>query len=115
VGTFAVGQVIVFPFPFSNLERNKFRPALLLASVGRGDWLVCQITSNAYSDKRAIEINNKDFVSGSLQRVSYVRSGKLFTAHEIIFSGFAGQLSTEKFLEIREAVIMLLRKGSDGE
>jgi mRNA interferase MazF len=115
VGTFAVGQVIVFPFPFSNLEQNKFRPALLLASVGRGDWLVCQITSNAYSDKRAIEINNKDFVSGSLQRVSYARSGKLFTAHESIFSGFAGQLSTEKFLEIREAVIMLLRKGSDGE
>jgi len=112
VGTFAVGQVVVLPFPFSNLEQSKFRPALLLASVGRGDWLVCQITSNAYTDKNAIEINNEDFISGSLQRLSYARVGKLFTASEGIFSGLLGQLQTEKYLEIREAVIQLLRSGS---
>ena len=109
MGAFAIGQVVVLPFPFSNLEQHKYRPALLLANVGRGDWLVCQITSNAYADNRAIEINNPDFVTGSLQRVSYARAGKLFTAHESLFSGIAGQLQPEKLLEMKEAVILLVR------
>jgi hypothetical protein len=39
------------PFPFSDLTRNKFRPALLLAEVGRGDWIACQITSNAFAEE----------------------------------------------------------------
>jgi len=55
MGTLAVGQVIVLPFPFSDLQK-KIRPALLLASVGRGDWIVCQITSKAYFDALAIGI-----------------------------------------------------------
>jgi hypothetical protein len=51
MGAFAAGQVVVLPFPFSDLTRNKFRPALLLAEVGRGDWIACQITSNAFAEE----------------------------------------------------------------
>ena len=51
MGAFAAGQVVVLPFPFSDLTRNKFRPALLLADVGRGDWIACQITSNAFAEE----------------------------------------------------------------
>ena len=50
MGAFTAGQVVVLPFPFSDLTRNKFRPALLLAEVGRGDWIACQITSNAFAE-----------------------------------------------------------------
>ena len=35
--TLAAGQVVVLPFPFSELSRKKLRPALLLADAGRGD------------------------------------------------------------------------------
>ena len=80
MGAFAAGQVVVLPFPFSDLTRNKFRPALLLGDAGRGDWIACQITSNAYADARAITVDHADFVSGGLQRLSYARPGKLFTA-----------------------------------
>jgi len=44
MGPFAAGQVVLLPFPFSDLSRSKFRPALLLADAGRGDWIACQIT-----------------------------------------------------------------------
>jgi len=64
------------PFPFSDLSHSKFRPALLLGEVGRGDWIACQITSNPFADPRAVEITDADFTSGGLQRVSYVRPGK---------------------------------------
>ena len=69
MGTFAAGQVVVLPFPFSDLSRKKLRPALLLADAGRGDWIACQITSNPYADNRAITLAESEFVEGGLQRV----------------------------------------------
>jgi len=80
------------PFPFSDLSHSKFRPALLLADADRGDWIACQITSNPFADPRAGEITDSDFAAGGLQRVSYVRPGKLFTAHHDLFTTTAGAL-----------------------
>ena len=107
--TLAAGQVVLLPFPFSDLSRSKHRPALLLANVGRGDWVACQITSNPYADLRAVEIRDDDFESGSLKRVSCARPGKLFTAHETLFASSVGALRREKLAAVREAVIELLR------
>ena len=45
MGTFAAGEVVLLPFPFSDLTGNKLRPALLLANVDRGDWIACQINA----------------------------------------------------------------------
>ena len=44
----AAGTVVLVPFPFSDLSQAKLRPAVVLADVGRGDWILCQITSNPY-------------------------------------------------------------------
>ncbi len=74
------GSVVLVRFPFSDLSSFKLRPAAVLAFSGRNDWILCQITSNPYSDPRAIRIDGSDFEIGSLQRVSYARPGKLFTA-----------------------------------
>ncbi|MCK9994262.1 MAG: mRNA interferase MazF [Alphaproteobacteria bacterium] len=92
MGPFAAGQIVILPFPFSDLSQSKFRPALLLADAGRGDWIACQITSNPYADAHAIALTDSDFLSGGLQLLSYARPGKLFTANEALFSGSAGVL-----------------------
>ena len=72
------GSVVLVRFPFSDLSSSKLRPAVVLAFTGRDDWILCQVTSNPYSDPTAIRINENDFEIGSLQRVSYARPGKLF-------------------------------------
>lgn len=80
----------------------------MLAAVGKGDWIVCQITSNAYGDQRAVALRDKDFSVGGLLRESFVRPGKLFTAHESLFSDVADAL-THTFLDsVRQAVVKLL-------
>ena len=112
MGLFAAGQVAILRFPFSDLSRSKLRPALLLADVGRGDWVACQITSNPYADPMAVAIGAADFASGGLQRTSYVRPGKLFTANESLFVSTAATVRIEKLLEVRGAVIVLLQGGS---
>jgi len=53
---FSVGDVVFVNFPFSNLEKSKLRPAVIIASVQNHDWILCQITSKSYSDTRSIEL-----------------------------------------------------------
>jgi len=65
MGAFAAGQVVLLPFPFSDLTRSKLRPALLLADAGRDDWIACQIASNPYADPHAILLMPEDFTSGA--------------------------------------------------
>ena len=50
----AAGAIVLVRFPFSDLSQSKLRPAIALADAGRGDWILCQVTSNPYSDTRAI-------------------------------------------------------------
>lgn len=109
MGAFAAGQIVILPFPFSDLSQSKFRPALLLADAGRGDWIACQITSNLYADTHAIALNEADFSLGGLQLLSYARPGKLFTANEALFSGKAGILIDASLNKVRETVAELVR------
>jgi mRNA interferase MazF len=76
MGAFASRQVVLLSFPFSDLSAQKLRPALILANAGRGDWVLCQITSNPYADSRAVALTASDFASGGLRRVSYARPNK---------------------------------------
>lgn len=109
MGAFAARQVVLLPFPFSDLTRSKFRPAAVLAEVDRGDWVLCQITSNPYADPRAIEMAQSDFATGGLRRTSYARPGKLFTAHETFFNTVLGELTQAAHGSIVGSVIGLLR------
>jgi mRNA interferase MazF len=100
MGPFAIGGVVVLAFPYSDLSYQKIRPALMLANAERGDWVLCQITSQAFGDKRAISIQDSDFQDGSLLRQSYARPLKLFTAHESTFKSVVGNLLPTKLQEV---------------
>lgn len=41
------GQVVLMPFPYTNLASNKKRPVLLLRKLDQkqDDWLVCMVSS----------------------------------------------------------------------
>jgi len=111
MGTPAIGEVVLISFPFSDLSASKLRPALVLASAGRDDWICLQITSKPYADANPIELTDGDFAGGSLQRTSYLRPGKLFTAHHSLFQRTAGRINEKKLEQTRNAVIELIRLG----
>ena len=106
----ATGDVVLVRFPFSDLSQVKLRPAVVLADAGRGDWILCQITSNPYSDPHAVELLASSFQRGSLQRTSYARPGKLFTANAQLVVGLAGTLTRPALSKVLEAVITLLQR-----
>lgn len=103
------GAVVLVPFPFSNLSQAKLRPAVVLAEAGRGDWILCQITSNPYGDVRAIELTDASFATGSLRTMSYARPGKLLTANRDLMTTQVGVLKADAFRQVVEAAITILR------
>ena len=104
MGKFAVGEVVLVSFPFSNLQGQKVRPALVLAKAEIDDLILCQITSKPYASKLAIRIKSGDFTKGSLPVISYVRPNKLFTANSSIIKKTAGQLSPAATKSILKSV-----------
>ena len=104
------GSVVLVKFPFSDLSSSKLRPAVVLAFTGRDDWILCQVTSNPYFDTTAIRIDESDFESGSLQRVSYARPGKLFTANSSLMIAEPGRLHAMAFNNIINTIVGILRK-----
>ena len=79
--------------------------------MGQGDFLLCQITSNPYSDPKAIELSDEDFEEGSLRRISYARPGKLFTAHESLIKEKVGKLGHASQEKVTQAVVALINDG----
>jgi len=86
------GDVVIVPFPFSDLSQAKRRPALVLASLLGDDLILCQITSRAVTDTYAVPVEDGDFVSGGLSVSSNIRPNRLFTADQRIVLDVAGRL-----------------------
>jgi mRNA interferase MazF len=105
----SAGSVVLVPFPFSDLSQSKLRPAVVLADAGNGDWILCQLTSNAYSDARAVRLTKSDFTKGSLRIDSYARPGKLFTANQELVVAEVGVLAGKAFDGVLSAVVRILR------
>lgn len=70
MGAPSAGAVVLVPFPFSDLTQAKLRPAVVLGDAGRGDFILCQVTSNPDGDPLAIELTTADFASGTRERIS---------------------------------------------
>jgi mRNA interferase MazF len=105
MGRFIKGDVIVLPFPFSDLTANKKRPALVVANLTGNDVIVCLITSQNAKDNYAIPLLNNDFASGSLRQNSNLRPNRLFTADSSIVLYRIGTLEQKKMEDITTKII----------
>jgi len=110
VGRFVKGDVVVIPFPFSDLSASKRRPALVLVDLPGDDVILCQITSQAVSGPYAIPLRRGDFAVGGLNRDSNVRPDRLFTADSHLIAYRAGGLTSMKVDEIVRQVVALITK-----
>jgi mRNA interferase MazF len=104
------GDVVVVPFPFSDLSQAKRRPALVVAELEGDDLLLCQITSQRIRDNYAILLEDNDFESGGLRQKSNIRPNRLFTADEHIVLYKAGHLRNEKVREVIRKIVELLQR-----
>ncbi|MEX0648062.1 MAG: type II toxin-antitoxin system PemK/MazF family toxin [Balneolaceae bacterium] len=105
---FVKGDVVVVPFPFSDLSRSKRRPALVIQHFDGEDLILAQITSRPIRDKYAQPLNDSDFKKGSLRKQSNIRPNKLFTCSENLILYKIGNLKKEKMQFIIRAIKHIL-------
>lgn len=86
-------QVVVVPFPFSDLSGTKRRPALVIADWGGSDVILCQITSKAKFDGHEVGVDSTDYASGGLPVPSNIRPNKIFTADKRTLLSVTGKIS----------------------
>ncbi|MCY4595803.1 MAG: type II toxin-antitoxin system PemK/MazF family toxin [Bryobacterales bacterium] len=78
------GDIVLVPFPFSDLSSTKKRPALVVSPDGFNkrtqDVVLVAITSQP-SDSYVVALSEADYVDGELPLASFVKISKLFTIH----------------------------------
>ena len=111
MAAFAAGAVVLVPFPFSDLSQAKLRPAVVLADVRRGDFILWQVTSNPYGDPTAVTLLDEWFLEGSLRRMCNARPMKIFTANESLIVARVAILQAEAVVEITDRIVRVLRTG----
>jgi mRNA interferase MazF len=98
---FAIGDVVVAAFPFSDLRYFKNRPALVVGFSDFNDIILCQITSIPDGDLQKIKLTGRSFKSGGLPAVSYARPDKLFTLDRGLIKNIVGSLTIETIGEVK--------------
>ena len=103
------GDVVVVPFPFSDLSASKKRPALVIAVLTGNDAILCQITSKARFDSYSLALADTHFEKGRLNVPSRIRPNRLFTADESIILYKAGSLREVKINEVEEELFRIIK------
>jgi len=106
---FVKGDIVVIPFPFSDLSGTKRRPALVITDLPYDDIILCQITSISKLDNLTIPLKNDDFISGSLSVESFIRPNKIFTADKNLILYKIGHISDEKITEVINKLVSILQ------
>jgi len=107
---FVKGDIVVFPFPYTDLSNTKMRPCLVLSNEMKEDILLCQITSkNSIRDNYVIELKKSETDCGSLMIDSYIRPNMLFTASKHQIVKIVCKLKKQKYAEVVEKIIKIIK------
>ncbi len=101
------GQIVLFPFPNTDLVRGKLRPALVVGKLPGAfdDWLICMISTQTrhfhqgFDDR--IQQGDADFTRSGLKQTSIIRVGRLAVVDASVLVGWVGEISPSRLASIR--------------
>ena len=104
------GNIVLFKFPQTDLEKGKLRPALVISKVpGKyRDWLICMISTQKHQIQKNYDIiiskKSPEFNSTGLKSESVIRTTRLAVVSEDILLGSIGKISKKLLKEIRKNI-----------
>ena len=101
------GDIILVPFPFTDLSGSKLRPALVLVEEG-GD-VVAGFISTILKERFKSDYFVKKSEKNSLKKDSLIKLNKLATLSHDLIKGKIGELSTDDLKEIDKKLIALFK------
>ena len=105
---FLPSDIVLLPFPFSDLSSTKRRPVLVISAPDeRGDFLAAQLTSRGqYAG--ALPISDTDLAIGTLPKTTWLRPEKVFTLNVSLIVLRAGRLTPATFKRVQAAICVSL-------
>jgi mRNA interferase MazF len=106
------GDIVIIPFPFSDLSTIKQRPVLILSNndynKATQDLVTCGITSNLKNEKFSILIDTKDLSEGSIPTKSRIKVDKIFTLHNSLVRKKLSKINSKVFNQVKNEIQKLL-------
>ena len=110
--TYKIYEIVVVPFPFTDQEKSKIRPVLILSSeifnAKNGKSLMAMITSNTGKELWANDVEIKHLNPTGLEEESLVRF-KIFTIDHKLIRARIGFLHAEDIKAIQATLKKVLR------
>lgn len=95
------GDIVLVPFPFSNLQSAKRRPALVISKNNtENDVTLLAITSHKRA--KTVDFDNQDLSKGMVPIKSYIIYKKVATLEKSLFKKVVAKLGKEKLSLVRE-------------
>ncbi|MBV9852772.1 MAG: type II toxin-antitoxin system PemK/MazF family toxin [Armatimonadetes bacterium] len=107
------GDVVLVPFPFTDLSRAKRRPGVIIGTdPGQGDFTLAFISSQQATSLGLGELSvlptHHEFVQTGLTTASKVRAGKLVTLSRTLITRWLGRFGPQLLADLDRAVISSL-------
>src|SRR3989338_7312945 len=110
MASFAKGDVVLFPFPYTDLKNRKIRPCLVLSNEMKEDILLCQITSQKIpKNDYSIELKQSNTLQGSLMIDSFIRANMLFTADKKQIQKKLCKLKDDDYKKVVDAINKIIK------
>ena len=101
------GDIVLIPFPFTDLSGNKLRPAVVLVET-RLDLTVCFITSQLqWQEPTDVLVQPKS--SNGIKKPSLIRVSKIATLDKTLALGKIGAIDTTELSELNLKLKQLLQ------
>jgi len=113
--SFSQGDVVLVPFPFTDLSATKQRPALVLSPERlnkiRLDLVLAAITSQvpAVLDEDEILLSTSELGAAGLPKPSIIKLGKIFTIHQALIRKKLGNIGEATLEDVRQKLVELMR------
>jgi mRNA interferase MazF len=113
--SFNQGDVVLVPFPFTDLSATKQRPALVLSperlNKTRPVLVVAAFTSQvpAALGEDEILLSASELDAAGLPKVSLIKLGKIFTIHQGLIRKKLGNIGEATLEGVRQKLVELMR------
>ena len=105
--------VVILPFPFSDLRRQKARPAIIVSNDRynrrSSDVVAVPLTSNPRPTEYGLWVTNKNMENGELIMDSIARVDKVFGVEKRIIVRRIGQVDRETHSAMRKLLAALTK------
>lgn len=99
------GDIILLPYPFTNLEETKVRPAIIISNnffnKKSDDCIAIPLTTVIKDEPYSILVNQNDLSSGKLLKPSRIRVDKIFTVDKNLIIMKIGSVNNNVFNKIK--------------